>query len=408
MAKAKGSKVKQLIYLAIAFAFLIYGIYQLFCFFSKQYETERVISYVGEDSVKSEGFFFKNEIVLNSSISSNADYDVSEGEKVAKDQKISALYEGQLNISLQNRIRDIEEKIIQLESGISGTDLFATDIMKLDSMISKKISEILNTDSAGNFKATLNETNELQILINKKSAVNGNASLIENEIKKLKGELNSLKANSNQTLSEVKAPASGYFSSVYDGYENLLRLSESNKLTVSEFSDFLNFTPDTDTPKGYIGKIITDFDWTFACIVNASEIDELDVGNIIYLKLPRVSDESCKATVKYISDIENNQRVLMISGYLYMDIINNLRKEDCEIILKKYSGYKVNKNAVRIVDGQTGIYVLSGIVIKFKPVDVKLNKDDYAIVTSKGKPEILPTDDVIISGKDIYDGKIIE
>jgi len=78
------------------------------------------------------------------------------------------------------------------------------------------------------------------------------------------------------------------------------------------------------------------------------------------------------------------------------------------IVLKAYSGLQVNSKAVRFVDKQMGVYVLSGSVINFVPVKVVYSTDSYYICEAGTTGVRLKLyDEVIIKGKNLYDGKVI-
>jgi len=85
-----------------------------------------------------------------------------------------------------------------------------------------------------------------------------------------------------------------------------------------------------------------------------------------------------------------------------------MRTANMTIVLETYSGLQVNSKAVRFVDGKKGVYVLSGSVITFVPIEVIYSTDNYCIC------EVQPTglrlrlyDEVILKGKNLYDGKVI-
>ena len=85
------------------------------------------------------------------------------------------------------------------------------------------------------------------------------------------------------------------------------------------------------------------------------------------------------------------------------------RQQTAGIILTTYEGLCVNNEARRVVDGVTGVYVLSGMEMTFKPIEALYTTDAYTIVKwESNKPGALKLyDEIILSGKEIYDGKIV-
>ena len=84
------------------------------------------------------------------------------------------------------------------------------------------------------------------------------------------------------------------------------------------------------------------------------------------------------------------------------------RTEEIEIRLKSYKGLRVPKEAVREVDGVTGVYTLVSQKIEFRPIEVLYTGDTYVVAKyDSGDDDGLRLyDQVITEGKDLYDGKV--
>ena len=80
------------------------------------------------------------------------------------------------------------------------------------------------------------------------------------------------------------------------------------------------------------------------------------------------------------------------------------------IVDQEYSGLKVPTKAIRFVDGKTGVFVISGMTLKFVTVDVLYRTDEYIICDKKASNESVLRlyDEVVVKGKKLYDGKIID
>ncbi|MBR4726382.1 MAG: hypothetical protein IK080_00650, partial [Clostridia bacterium] len=91
-----------------------------------------------------------------------------------------------------------------------------------------------------------------------------------------------------------------------------------------------------------------------------------------------------------------------------------LRKVSGRIVMKEYSGLKVSKDALRFdADGNPGVYVLRGDVVSFRSVREIYAADTFIIAAAPADPSTLPYkhlqlyDEVITSGKDLYDGMVL-
>ena len=87
----------------------------------------------------------------------------------------------------------------------------------------------------------------------------------------------------------------------------------------------------------------------------------------------------------------------------------SLRTGAITIIKDEYEGIMVKKTALRVVDGVTGVFVVSGMEAKFVAVDIIYSTEDYSIcaLNTSDSSKLRLYDKIIVKGKNLYDGKII-
>ena len=84
-----------------------------------------------------------------------------------------------------------------------------------------------------------------------------------------------------------------------------------------------------------------------------------------------------------------------------------------------YTGLRIPARALRADQetGQLGVYRLSGTQAEWVPVELVYSGSDYYLIRSEHEgelsqlgqaKELRPGDQVLVRGKDIYDGKVIE
>ena len=92
------------------------------------------------------------------------------------------------------------------------------------------------------------------------------------------------------------------------------------------------------------------------------------------------------------------------------------------VVKNTYSGLRVSSKALRFKstgneapDGTldsssvTGVYVVTGMTARFVPVNIVYSNEGYAICeASKEDGSLKLYDEIIVKGKNIYDGKIID
>ena len=115
-------------------------------------------------------------------------------------------------------------------------------------------------------------------------------------------------------------------------------------------------------------------------------------------------------TVKYINkqSVDGDAVVILASDTMNSELAG-LRSIDITLVYREYDGLKVDNRAIRFVDGQKGVYVYIASQVKFIPVEVLWQGENYSIVKQEtsDKKVLRIYDEVIIKGKNLYDGKFI-
>lgn len=158
-----------------------------------------------------------------------------------------------------------------------------------------------------------------------------------------------------------------------------------------------------------MGKLIQDFDWYLACVVNVNQIADFEVGDTVRVSLPNAVSEPLDTTVAALNNEPDGRAALILKCNQMSEQLATLRIEDAEIILAEYEGLKIPSAAVRTnEEGEKGVYVLKGNIALFKKIDILYSTEDYMIVSPNSEDnEVKIYEQVITEGKDISDGKVI-
>lgn len=111
--------------------------------------------------------------------------------------------------------------------------------------------------------------------------------------------------------------------------------------------------------------------------------------------------------------------IVVLRGGSHLAYVTLLRAQNVELILARYEGLRIPKNALRVdADGSSGVYCLVGLRAYRKPVEVLWQGEDYCLVRPVGietsSESLLQLytlragDEVIVSANDSYDGKVVE
>ena len=145
----------------------------------------------------------------------------------------------------------------------------------------------------------------------------------------------------------------------------------------------------------------------------------LQKGQALSLRTATGVDFDLDVTVERIGREENGRAVVVLRGDSHLAYVTLLREQNVELILERYEGLRIPKNALRVDgEGGSGVYCRVGLSAYLKPVEVVWQGEDYCLVkpaeveTTRESQRLLYTlragDEVIVSANDLYDGKVIE
>ena len=86
------------------------------------------------------------------------------------------------------------------------------------------------------------------------------------------------------------------------------------------------------------------------------------------------------------------------------------RNAKMTVVTESYSGIRISNKAIRVVNGQTGVYIIQGSIVKFRPVEIIYTTETFSLCKrdeNNLSEAIRLYDEVIEKGKNLYDGKYI-
>ena len=202
------------------------------------------------------------------------------------------------------------------------------------------------------------------------------------------------------------APQAGYFSSHVDGYESLLTPERLDGLTAGEL-ERLSALSVSGLPEQY-GKLCLGQTWYFVAALPAERAAQCAEGDRLTVRLSGVRE--LRMQVRRVGAEENGMRVLVLSSSQYLQEVTALRKQYAELIFQTYEGLRVPKKALYVENGETGVYVLEGARVQWKPVEVLFEQDDSFLVAWErdSVDNLWPEDELILTSKEITDGKVLQ
>lgn len=222
------------------------------------------------------------------------------------------------------------------------------------------------------------------------------------------------KRNSYSSFSKpdkyIKTDESGVFSNYTDGYENIIDFDKAEETSIDEFKSALSAVDKSKDVADNVGKLVTSYTWYVQTLVSIDTVKNLENGDYVNIVLKDDSSKEFKAEIVSGADVSLGQKeTLLVLKLNEMDAdIAKLRKAEIEIRRNKYEGIKIPSEALHVVDGKKGVYVLIASQIKFREVNIIYSDDDYVLAEydESNTNSIHLYDKIITQGKDLKDGKV--
>lgn len=399
----KGSTVlKGCVILLIA----VFAVHQAVSSFYKPVKTETAVYSDISDGLNITGIIIRNETLVTSAGGGVMHFVIGDGNRVAKDGVIANIYDSESASITLERIDSVNSKIADIEEMLSYNDLEAADLDMINSKVSKNLNNLIVSGANGNYDSFSQKAEELLSSYNRRQAAMGETADFSVQLSALKTEKEQLSASLPAAKGTLTAAQSGYFVSKADGYENTLKCDNLDGIT----PEYLSGIKAEAVDESVVGKIVSDYEWYIAAEVsineslNYKEGDSLTIYTCVknYPKLPvtvskiNISESESSAVVLFACNDMNSELASMRTGPM-------------TVVKKEYSGLKVPKSALRVVDSKRGVYVLTGMQVKFVEVNVLFTDGEYMICEKQTSDSTVLRlyDEVIVKGKNLYDGKII-
>ncbi len=365
--------------------------------------TATVTPYEAGAGYYASGFVVREEELLYSQYGTTV-LNCAEGAHVAANDTVATGYRSDDAKTRQTRIDELSGQIEQLQYAWSAVSS-VYDQAALDADIAGDLAQLSRYLALRDMNSVSDLSPELKGLILRRTGSDSDSSSLQARISTLQAELETLEAQSAGDTSAILAGKAGTFSAAVDGYESVLTPERLMEMTVAEFE---SVQPD-ETDANAIGRLVTSATWYYACVVPASELSGVEEGDRATLTFARDYYQPVTMRVARLGGNEAGSRLLVLSSDRALQNVTLLRQQSAEIVFTSYSGLRVPKSAVRVENGQTGVYILEGTLAKWKPITILHDTGESYVVTldTSSTNNLWPGDELIINAKNLYDGKVV-
>lgn len=342
----------------------------------------------------------------------------SEGERVSRGGVVAAVYADQASLDRQMEIDALNVRLEQVRYA-QDLALEAETSKKLDVQISQSLLAYRRNLASGRVYDAGEEGERLRALVTKRDYTGGDGVDLTAQIQDLESQLQALKSRPAGSVRRITAPAAGLYSGEVDGYESVLTPAALEDLTPSRLA---GLTADSASASR-VGKLILGDTWYYAAVLPAGDAAMLEGRSGLMLRFSKGVDRDLPVILESVGSRENGQVVAVFRGDSYLRDLTLLRQQRAQLIYDGAEGLRVPKTAIRALrtesdrdtgertaEEETGIYCVVGLTARFKPVEILYTGDQYVLVRTTAESESLrlrPGEEIIVSARDLFDGKII-
>lgn len=382
--------------------------------------TTLAYNYQVEEGMDLSGYVVRREQVLADETSGLLRLQRSEGEKVGAGGTVALVYADQASLDRQREIDELSGRIEQLQFAQEAS-LGSEVSLKLDAQIMRSLLDYRAELAAGRLDNAEEHETELKSLVLKRDYTYSDTEDLSGQIAELQSLLKELKAQAASSVRAVKAPVSGVYSAVVDGYETVLTPGLLADMTPSQ----LNAVQADETLTSQTGKLILGDSWYYAVTMSADQAKALrDSGGTMTLRFAKGVEQDQTVTLYAVGPEEQGRVVVTFRGEYNMAQVTLLRRQSAQLIWRTVAGIRVPNEALRAANTKVdqegnrttveslGVYCVVGMEARFKPVEVLYSGDGFVLVRSTAASDqeslrLRPGDEIIISAKDLYDGKVV-
>lgn len=414
--------VKSIASAALCVGVLVYVYLQVMGGVDSDIVTETAMHVTLNDSVSAEACIFRDETVSLVPEGGNIVTLVSEGDRVSKGQLIANIYPDVEDAVLQDDINRINRQIEIIEDSSVDSSFIISDLHELDNDIDALFDEVYYSAANGEIAEVISDSSDLLVKLNKRDLIVESDFDYSQKLEALVAEKQRLEGQIHSLSTPVLSTSAGYFFGDVDGYENVFDISDIDSMSLSDFEQLLEKEADETLADSGSVKIVNDFIWYLACFVDSEKAATLVQGRKYTLVFPESADEEMGMTLyRVVSEINSSTAVVVFRVNVLPPDFSYKRFQPAEIVLTSLEGISVPKKALRVVDGVEGVYILVGDVVRFRAVERIAEKDGYYVAKLKTNKELFEEsvnddvlvkslslyDNIIVSGKDLFDGKIV-
>ena len=393
--KNRNIPLKLVCYLAFAALvvwLVIYGIQAM----DKPYRTVPVTSCSYRETEPLTGIVAREETVLYS-VYHVVHIDTEEGQRVAAHGTVAQAFASPEDLVRAGRLKELEREAEELGALVEAASL--ENSQQTDAELQSEIRSLRQAVRDRDFDDV---AERMQLLHTRAFAAFSPTARIEERLAECNAEIRKLQEQGTEYAALIPATVSGLFSTTVDGWETL----NSEALLHIEPDELRSLLSEERSEPTYsLGKLVSGTRWYYAALMDAEEADRLRSRTSVQVIFGKYYGEKLTMKLEWLSAASDGMRTVVLSCGEVLGEMLTARKQEAELVLKEQSGLRIPRRSLHVDEkGESCVYVRTGLQAERKQVRILQDHGDYYMVESD---TLRVGDEVIVSGKNLYAGKVV-
>ncbi|MEA4912070.1 MAG: HlyD family efflux transporter periplasmic adaptor subunit [Oscillospiraceae bacterium] len=383
---------------------LVYFAFQVYMMAYPSYKTSVATVTGVASSFATTGIAVRDETLIEVAADGVLNFLVDDGEKVGTGARVAEVY-ATSDAAIENlRLSLLKKEYTLLKNTADAGRTAGTNIESMSNGLYDTLSALSGELSRGDFSAVTQRRSEILELLNSFYITAGKDLSLDARITSLEQRIAAIEAGDNEPTGYITTPLEGYFVSHADGYEALIDKQSVVQMTPDQLEALLaQETPQT----GDSCRIINGYKWYFAFVADAAVADRFTVNDTMALDFTYSSAAATDAVVVAVVPGSDGSATIVLRCDVLNSEMATLRVEEATVTFKSYTGIRIDRTALHMEDGVTGVYVKYGSAVEFRKLDIVYETQDYVLSRAyTGSSEYVSLyDEIITQGRDLYVGK---
>lgn len=393
--KNKNLSLKLVCYLSFAALVVWLAVYG-FRAMDKPYRTVPVTRCSDRETETLSGIIARSETIVYS-VYHAVHIDAEEGQRVAARGTVAEAFDSPEALMRANRMEELKREAEELTLLLKAAS--AENSQQTDREIQNGVRDLR--------RAVLDRelddvTDRMQTLHTRAFAAFSPTSRIESRLEECSAEMQTLQEQGAEYAALIPASVSGLFSTTVDGWETLTS-DELKNIAPDDLRSLLS--ENRNEPAYALGKLVSGTRWYYAALMDAEEADRLRSKTSVQVVFGKYYGEKLTMKLEWISAESGGVRTVVLSCDEALGEMLTARKQEAELVLKERNGLRIPRRSLHVDEsGNPCVYVRTGLQAEQKGIHILQDYGDYYMVESD---TLRVGDEVIVSGKNLYAGKVV-